>query len=167
MKRLKTSESLYKVIVWYTKAFKFTNLLFSNDVLRFGTPQAPPFAFISLLTVWLYKNWISFIILVTVWSYFSFPDKEQDKSDHLISARFSWSLSNQEILTPQLQDDGAVFFCVLLNFINNFVSTHVNWTQCSFEFCYTSFFSYMLPKYANFCMFLTKGFMQSAASKGP
>lgn len=64
--------------------------------------------------------------LVTVWSYFSFSDKEQDKSDHLISARFSWRLSNQEILTPQLQDDGAVFFCVLLNFINNFVSTHVN-----------------------------------------
>lgn len=62
---------------------------------------------------------------VTVGSYFSFADKEQDKSDHLISVRFTWSLSNEEILTPQLQNDGAVFFCVSLNFINNFTSTHV------------------------------------------
>lgn len=40
--------------------------------------------------------------LLTVWSYFSF------KSDHHKRARFSWSLSNEEILTPQLQDDGAI-----------------------------------------------------------
>lgn len=46
--------------------------------------------------------------LLTVWSYFSFSGKRQDKSDHHKRARFSWSLSNEEILTPQLQDDGAI-----------------------------------------------------------
>lgn len=43
------------------------------------------------------------------------------------------------------------------------------WIELSvaLSFALQVFFSYMLPKYANFCMFLTKGFMQSAASKGP
>lgn len=90
--------------------------------------------------------------LLTVWSYFSFSDKERDKSDHLVSAWFSWSLSSKEILTPQLQDDGAVSFaCCWISLTMLHTQT---WRELS-----VVLLSYLWSKCTNFCMLLTKNFI--------
>lgn len=88
------------------KNLSFKSFILTNEqwcLLHFGTPS--PCDCVSSQKLDFVNN-----SLLTVWSYFSFSDKERDKSDHLISAWFSWSLSSKEILTPQLQDDGAVSF---------------------------------------------------------
>lgn len=136
----------YFVIKWnglkpQKSSISLMNQMFSNDLCYvFGTLKHLLFFFISLVCVTfpflLQKLVLIHNSLLTVWSYFSFSDKSQDKSDHHIRARFSWSLSNEEILTPQLQDDGAVSFACFWISLNGFVSTHVKWTSLkrSFEF---------------------------------
>lgn len=85
--------------------FRCINQIFSNDVGLLGLPRTPPLIFIRLR---LSKLVLIYNPPLTVWSYFSFSDKSQDKRDHHIRAWFTWSLSNEEILTPQLQDDGVI-----------------------------------------------------------